>query len=230
MIDSIYPYLKKSFLFHFLFIALCAGISGLSSLFRNKVEISPAVRVDIIAMPDLTLNELRELRFDNWKESFVPEKKSPPALPTENFDSLLRNIGKKKVKTNSTIKKRGKKTRLEKLLLKGNLLSKGHLATGEKTGRITDELSLYAGGLPAKIKPYWKLPRHLMNRKLKCRIRVFIGSNGRLIKSEIVEESGEKDFDARALNAVRAASPFVAPSRKIRYNVGRGDVLLGFPL
>ena len=221
-------YLKRSFLFHLLFIVICVGASSISSLFRKKVEVTPAVRVDIVAMPDLTLRQLKELQFDNWEETF--EKNSEPIPKEKSFDSLLRNISRKKVNTKSPVKKRGKKTSLEKLLLKGNLLSKGQLATGDTRGQESDELSLYAGRLPVKIRPYWKLPRHLLDRGLKCRIRVFIDPRGRLIRAQIIEESSDKDFDTRALNAIRQASPFVAPSKKIRYNVGRGDIILGFPL
>jgi TonB family protein len=69
----------------------------------------------------------------------------------------------------------------------------------------------------------------LLDKKLKCRIRIWIAMNGSVTRAEIYEPSGDNEYDQRALDAVRATS-FPPLSAEFGRRAINGDILLGFPL
>ncbi|MCY4524093.1 MAG: cell envelope integrity protein TolA [Halobacteriovoraceae bacterium] len=243
-LDTLYPYVAVSILFHSILILsfyLFIKITGL--LFSGKfpeINIKSSVRVDVVAMPDLSLQELKSVGFSNkgWKEKFAKEVDDPAVKKIfkkakNNFQSMLKGISSQKVKSKISKKSTKKKMdnkKLKKLVLKGNQLSKSNRITGEGIGDLSGKFDLYISNLPEKIKPYWKLPSHLMGQELQCRIRIFLAPNGRLLKVELLKGSGNKEYDDRALASIKTAAPFDNVPEEIRKRVLRGDIVLGFPL
>ena len=89
---------------------------------------------------------------------------------------------------------------------------------------------VYASRLPDLVRPHWRLPSFLMDKNLKCRIRVWLNLNGEVTRTEVYQSSGEAEYDQRAVEAVKSTSPFPKLSEDYVKRALNGDILLGFPL
>ncbi len=215
-----------------------------------------SVRVDLVKMPTLTIKELktlRQLESSGGKQKPIVEKKE--VVTDENafikkkkkqdFMSLLKNLSERQVETK--VKKVDKKEtknkgpsgpkisgamrgKLKKLLIAGNKLGSGTAIVGSGDAEAQGALDRYATMLPEHVRPNWKLPSYLINKDLTCRVKLYLAPDGDLIKAEIFESSGDDEYDARALGAVKSSTPFPALPDEIATHGGRGSIVLGFPL
>ena len=212
-------------------------------------KLSSAMRVDVVAMPEMTLKELRSAVQAKGAPVSAPVEKQAPIKEGEtvlkkvkkqadlmNFlsDMSQKKVGRKKTKTK---KKKGTATGApnsfhnDELIRLGNQITKGTtLGQGEQGGEVDGVFAQYLGGLPDKIRPFWRVPSYLMNKGHQCRIRVFIAKNGKILDREIYQSSGVKEFDNRALRALDQVGAFPAPSSEIVARVVSGKVIIGFPL
>ena len=207
----------------------------------EKVEIiQTAVRIDVVGLPKMTLQELNQLDLIKGAD---PVEKTDVGKVNEtskvefktrkkvNLSHLLKKISNKNIAKKKRVKeKKIDQTLLKKLILEGNKVSSGSSATGQEVEKAQADFIQYIQSLPDKIKQFWKLPSYLLGKNLRCRLRIFIASDGRLLKIEIFESSGDKEFDERAVTSVKSASPFSKPSSNIIARLTAGEVILGFPL
>lgn len=212
---------------------------------RPKVEIiQSAVRVDVVEMPKYTVQELKKMQVAPMPEApeevtgevkpEEPEKKVEEA-PKVDLSNILNTLSKKDVKPQPTKKVKGKqeidKTKLKTLLLEGNKVSKGSSIVGDSYAKEESKFNTYMATLPDYIRPFWKLPTYLLeNENLNCRIKIFIDSDGKIVKSEIIESSGEAEFDRKALQAIKDTKSLPPPEKAILARVSSGKIILGFPL
>jgi TonB family protein len=180
-----------------------------------------------------------------------PQKgKAPPKIENKKtkllgLHEMLKNLGQKKVaKMNAKEKAKvigqdgaqlvGVKERkvYNGLILAGNKISKGQAITGDSklSEAMSQEYAEYGDQVTKSVKKNWFLPTYLQDKKLVCRIRIFISSQGSLLKAEVMEPSGNKDFDEKAMRAVRRGAPFPPPSAKIAKELAFQGFILGFPL
>jgi colicin import membrane protein len=235
---------------------------------KNMELVQASVRVDMVAMPKYTLNELKNLSSgveEAKKEESTPEpvkevvkeepkpepKVEPKAeekvvdatpsfeeankLKRQSFLSKLKVIGNKKIKSEGTQKaEKGlygeKATDLKNLVMAGNRLNKGTAMYGDSNAGDLTAFQVYAGRLPDLVRPHWRLPSFLMDKKLKCRIRVWIAPNGEVTRTEIYQSSGDNEYNQRAIEAIKSASPFPRLSEEFGKRGQNGDIVLGFPL
>jgi len=227
---------------------------------KKYTVIQSAVRVDVVEMPKMTLKELKVVELNKGgavAEEIAPEpvaKKvaQPPVAESDvkflkkkkkkNFLSMLKEIGKKKVDTkrkNKGKKKRAKgnglgavaESELNKMIFAGNKLSKGSAIVGTLGESETGDFADFSLQLPDIVRPHWNLPAYLKNNEeLQCRIQIFLSKNGEVIKASIIESSGNNDYDAKALEAIKRASPFPYVPSSIIKRVLAGEIVLGFPL
>jgi colicin import membrane protein len=233
---------------------------------KNMELVQASVRVDMVAMPKYTLNELKNLSSgveEAKKEEAVetpikteskePAKEEPKAespedktvsaptfeevnqLKRQSFLSKLKQFGNKKITSDGNQKATkglyGEKvTNLKTLVLAGNKLTKGTAMFGEGNASDLTAFQVYASRLPDLIRPHWRLPSFLMDKKLKCRIRVWIAQNGDVSRAEVYQSSGDGEYDQRAIEAIRSASPFPRLSEEFGKRGQNGDIALGFPL
>ena len=252
-------YFAKSSYIH-LGIFLLFIISSVSINFFNEKRkkdnikiVESSVRVDLIAMPDMTIKELKAMGLPRIGQKIVETAVKPKEIVTKNpndfqlakkkknFLSMMKTLAKKKAKAAKNIKSRVKKNkkegslegidrgRLKDLILQGNKLSKGTNITGSGAGG-TDAFSRYLGKLPSSVKPFWTLPSYLLGKNYTCRVRIFLSADGKLIKSELYETSGNKEYDGKAMLAVKQASPFPKLAEEFKDRGLSGDIVLGFPL
>ncbi len=244
--------------FHFLFFLLSfAGGKLVSTIFQSSdVEIiHSAVRVDVIGMPKFTLQELKKMEAQPVVEK-LPQivKGTKDEAKTENEDVIKKNdlIIQKETKKKERVSflnlindysnkkiavkadKKGSKesvssSQLDSLIIEGNKLSKGSALVGDYSDVQQSDFSAYVQNIPGIIRPFWKLPSYLMEKNLRCRIKIFLSSEGKLIKIELQESSGVSEFDVRAEQAVRD-SIFPKPSEKVGTRLTSYGIILGFPI
>lgn len=210
--------------------------------------IQSSVRVDIVEMPKFTVQELKRMDIAPPSPDTKEEEERPSAdksksdlefkqkIKKVNLNNLLNNLSKKntakrkkkKVKGNQNLNAHRKQ--LRKLVLEGNKVSAGTSLMGDGLAQARTAFNNYVSVLPNFVRPNWKLPSYLIDRGLKCRIRVFIAANGKILRAEIYESSGESEFDLKALSSVKQVHSFPKPDREILPRVAAGDVILGFPL
>lgn len=236
------------------------GGKTIATVFKNNdVEIiKSAVRVDVVGMPKLTIQELKQLQNNaapaepevvkGPKEDEKPKEDDTPD-EIKKDDLVIQEAGKveKKKKKSSFLsivneaankkveKKKGTETgkgnkNLDSLILEGNRLSKGSALVGDFSGEAATEFGAYVQALPDHLRKQWRLPSFLMNKDLKCRIRVNLSSSGKLIRAEIVESSGNPDYDRYAMRAVNDSDPFPKPSDAVGPQLSSRGIILGFPL
>jgi colicin import membrane protein len=256
--EKLRMFFTKSFFLHvaiILFFVLASFVINYTIEKTKRASlkiIESSVRVDMVAMPELTIKELKTMGLPQVGRKVdktpvvvdkTPVKKNDflKVKKKKNFLSLMKDMAKKKVNTKKYKKKKTKnKTKqgqidgiergdLKKLLLQGNKLSQGTGIVGNGVA-ATDAFSLYLGRLPMIVKPHWILPSYLIDKDLKCRIRIYLGENGKLLRSNIFETSGNKEYDKKALLAVKKAAPFPELADNIKKRGIDGDIVLGFPL
>lgn len=213
----------------------------------NLNEISPAVRVDVVEMPNLTMQELKkiqvqrnavaqpEVKEEVSEESSKIEFKKP--VEGKSLSEILKEEAQKKVKMlqdKNEVKKSKEDSnalsnKFKELIIQGNKISKGTSLTGDGREQISGNFGLYVATLPEYVRPNWKLPSYLLNKNLSCRIRIFLDVNGNLVKAEFYQNSGDEEYDKRAMESVKLTK-FPAPDETIRAGVLNGRILLGFPL
>ena len=228
----------------------------------NLELIKASVRVDMVAMPKYTLNELKkissgetEVKKDEISVIASPTEKVidheidvKPKEPDSNsnfeeasnkkrqdFLSKLKKIGNKIIKDNGIQKAdkglHGEKaSELKDLVLAGNKLHVGGAMQGEGSEDDMSAYQAYASRLPDLIRPRWRLPSFLLAKKLKARIRVWLAINGEVTRAEVHQTSGDNEFDQRAIDAIKEASPFPRLTDDIAKRGSNGNIILGFPL
>jgi colicin import membrane protein len=239
-------------------IAYAGGDLMLNTFRRTDVEIiRSSVRVDVVGMPKFTVQELKELQKSATPQPQEPvevkgateAKKVEVADVIKENDLVIQQVDKKKTKASfmnlvadySSQKVAPKAQpkgaaegvsdkRLESLVMEGNRLSKGSALVGDFSDADVTEFSAYVQTVPELIRPHWKLPTYLLERELRCRIRVFLAATGKIVKLEVMESSGVSEFDARAEKAVRDAAPFPKPSDAVGARLAGSGIVLGFPL
>jgi colicin import membrane protein len=207
--------------------------------------IKASVKVDVVAMPKFTIQELKKLDDVPKVEEEASKKEVEPVAvqnevaPVINKDDLvqekLEKVKKKKLSSllSSYSKKeisKNKKDGENGIVLAGNKLSKGTALVGESSDAASSEFAGYVGELPDQIRKFWKIPGYLREQNLKCRIRLFLGLRGQVIKSEVFESSGVQEYDERAMAAISQAGPFSAPSSDVAKRLLSQGIILGFPL
>lgn len=221
--------------------------------------IRSAIRVDVVGMPKFTVQELKDLEqkaADLPKEPEIAKGEKVEAKPEvedviKKDDLVIQEVDKDKPKKKSSFlnvlseysnkkvapkeQKKGKTAgtadkNLQALVLEGNRLSQGTALTGDFADGPTSEFAGYVQTLPGAIRPYWKLPSYLMDQDLKARIKIFISTSGQLLKLEMVESSGQAEYDARAEKAIRDAAPFSVPPEAVGARLTSSGIILGFPL
>lgn len=237
------------------FLLAFLGGEVISRVFKNNtVEIiNASVRVDVVGMPKFTIQELKQMEAQPVIEAppeVVKGKKEEIVSETEDVikkdDLVIQEVGKKKAsflnmlndysnkKVAAKAERKGERAgssnkNLDSLIIEGNRLSKGSALVGDYSDEMTSEFSAYVQNIPGVIRPFWKLPSYLLEKDLRCRIKIYLSSDGKLLKTELQESSGVAEFDARAEKALRDAT-FPRPSNEVGSRLTSSGIILGFPI
>ena len=114
---------------------------------------------------------------------------------------------------------------LRQLVFKGNKIIDGSSLTGiEKL-----EIEEYVDKVEAHVKSYWTLPQWLARKKLRAKALVKWDSRGIPTMIQIIESSGNDEFDEIVIVTLQKATPFPVPPEKFILMVRQQGVLFGFP-
>ena len=256
-------YLRRSFYIHCA-LSLCTLIGGKvmlkhqEELRNNNIQLVHAsVRVDMVAMPKYTQEELKVMAEDKPAMEKVEAKKEEKkeekpaeevkAKPNEDFKTKmakeveeaqkhqsfltsLKQLSDKKINDKKNKAKGNETQTLKSPVYAGNKLAQGSAVTGDRNSEDLGANQLYASKVAAKVRPNWRLPNFLKEKKLNCIVRVRIARNGDVIQSEILKSSKDEEYDKKALEAVNNSSPFPALSKEIKTQNDEVEIGLGFPL
>jgi len=210
-----------------------------------------SVRVDVVGMPKMTLQELRELQAEATPPRPEPKptqatKAEPTEAPPKADDivmpgqeakkklgSLLADYSAKKVPKSEKDTKgesKGKNDGLDSLILEGNKLSRGTALVGDVSETADTPFVAYVQTLPELVRAHWRLPSFLKDANLQCRLHLWIGERGDILRIQVRESSGNKEYDDRAVLAVKSAAPFPVPPSEAQAKLGSRGIILGFPL
>jgi colicin import membrane protein len=241
-----------------LFLILIAFIVGrvLHSQYSRDAGleiIQASVRVDVVGMPKMTLKELKELesmpvapveepkvveasKTEEVKPEIKPDDLVVPdesAPKRKSLTSFLTDYSSQKVKVDTKTKKGDKAAKLQgldSLIIEGNRISKGTALVGSNSDMADSVFVGYVQRLPERVREHWRLPGYLKEQELKCRMHVWIGVRGEILRTEVRESSGNNEFDSRAEAAIRAAAPFTVPPPEVAPKLATRGIILGFPL
>lgn len=217
--------------------------------------ISASVRVDVVGMPKFTIEELRQMELPSdapkdepsqaeaSKEQVTEAPAKPDDIvmpeegkekPKKSLTSFLQDYSKKEVKVapnNKKGEKKGKIDGLDSLIIEGNRLSKGTALVGSTSDLADSAYVGYGQTIPERVRLQWRLPGYLKEQtQLKCRVQLWIGPRGELLKAQVRESSGNSEYDDLALGAVRASAPFPPPPIDAAPKIASRGLVLGFPL
>lgn len=220
----------------------------------NKIRtVGKAIKVDVVAMPRMTIKELQALESaaPGKPEETKPVKKVEDTGGDEktifkkttkklSLSERLKKLSQRRVKTKKTRKSPTKKkeegnegisgTRLKKILALGNKLQEGQALTGDNVGNSGDLFDQYAVLITDIVRANWKLPAYLADKDLRCTIQLFISKTGQVIRTKKITSSGNEDYDDFALSAIKKVESLPAPDKAILSRVLSGEIALAFPL
>lgn len=192
--DKFYNYFVLALIVHtvvFTFFYLSSSFDFFKNS-RPKINIiKSSVRVDVVAMPKFTKQELKEMKLipmsdkkeitenTKIKKENILKEKVEKATKKVNLSSLFGNLSKKKI-VESNKNSKGKKTatkynkELAKLVLEGNKISKGTAVTGTNDYSNSEVFTSYVQELPSYVRPYWKLPTYLMDKGIFYSVNLWL--------------------------------------------------------
>ena len=257
-------YTLNSFMLHLVVVAMIFFSTlflwqGQKALRKENLKLVEAsVRVDMVALPDKTLKELKSLQqlqrsapqkvvVEEVREVVKKEvpkedtfvKKEKTKVPKKSLSDLLKKYSDKKVKKVKKVKKKAPRekglsksamNKLSELVKKGNIVKSGAALAGSGSQEELDALESYSAGLPEVVRAHWQLPSYLLESELRCRVRIFLKKDGSLLRKTIFESSGDEEYDRRALKAIDAVGIFPPVPETIIGRVAQGDIVLAFPL
>ncbi len=98
---------------------------------------------------------------------------------------------------------------------KGNVLSPGTELTG--INKLQNENYLIQ--LDRHVKNFWSLPEWLARGNFKSRVRIFIDSHGLMVNAQVIEGSGNAQYDDIVLETVKKAVPYPTPPEKLQERI-----------
>lgn len=243
--------LKTSLIVH---VGLLVFIILKSLVFPSSYTMSPpSLRVDIVDLPDVLKKDLKKTPMptsDEVKKALekvdkeVREAKSKKAKAPPVEEAAPDEMVLKPKDKGAPDKKREKKMKsaldrikaLSKISddeeikvapVKGNILSKGTSLSGEARENVE---ATYADLVRDRAAEYWELNPLLARQKLTAKVRIHIDNQGRLIKVNFTQLSGNPKFDEEVKRAIQRAAPFPKPPAPIAEDILTSGVGLAFPL
>lgn len=242
---SFFMHVIVFFLFYF-FHQFSLNLSSDDNLNVDNEKRVKLIRVDVVTMPKMTIQELRKRQqlstSRGVQNAKINEKKEVVAKQNdEELDDLFSDLASKKVKLkkSDTIQKVKKKTErkgdefsqseLDELIYEGNKISEGSSLEGSLSQEELSEFEKYKESLPRFIRPHWSLPSYLARKGLVMRIQIGLDNKGKILFKKIIQSSGVEEFDKRAILSLEKAS-LPAPKKELVPYARSGKIILGFPL
>ncbi len=222
----------------------------------NKPEVSKvrvigkAIKVDVLAMPKMTYQQLKKLT-PGTSQKPAPKVKEE-VKDTGGSDKVILNKEKKQKSLADMLSKYAKRdvkidnkprptkkaqkkdvednTDYSGIIAAGNKLSDGTSYTGTSSEAARDAFDKYVISVMEAVRKNWKLPAYLASLELSCHVQIFLSADGKLLDYKIIKKSGNEEYDAKALSSIKAVSRFPRPNKEIANRLVAGEIVLAFPI
>jgi protein TonB len=218
------------------------------------VPIAPALRVDLVGLPDLLKKDLvkvpKELPKTDLQKKLeaaaqeakkikpAPPKAAPPKdemvlNPKKAAKEKERKIDLALAKIRALERLKDKteeekpKEEDEPIVIKGNQASKGTSLSSDAKEKA--QASYYDLVRDALVE-YWALPAWLGRQALAAQIQIRIGPAGRVLSAKFLKPSGNDQFDAAIMATIKEAQPLPRPPEELLSSLNDDGVIVGFPL
>ncbi len=184
------------------------------------------INIDVVGMPNILKKDLASLNNEEEKakpEMTIPEK-TKISIKKDSLVSKIKEAVQEEQNYLAKIK-----------IIKGLQAQKGVTggtsmnSTGSGGGSSESvQANPYFHTVKQYVRNYWKIPNWMKTEGLNVLVMMKIADDGNISEADISQSSGNPDFDALALNAVRNAAPFPTPPVSVRETVHSG-IILSFP-
>lgn len=217
------PYLKWSLIAH-LGLVVAAAIQALILPGKSTPRI-PLLRVDLVALPDLTPQEMVRMQ----KAAARPQKEEKSSKETLSSKDRVANALARLRAIRDASEQRDAQDRQAKApeVVKGNVLTRGQSLS--EHARETGEAS-YLDVVRDRLEANFALPVWLKRLDPKARILLQISASGSVIRLSFVESSGNAEYDRIVRQTVEDAQPFPAPDDGIADRIASEGIVIDFPL
>jgi len=245
----------KRFLFVSALLHLSVGLVWLVQNFlfpRPVIEYQKAIRIDVIGLPDKVIsieppkqeeieqqssmkkNLGHETPIEKGVRKSVSQAKIPARTNLAKGDKLSKNnLGSSKLSQLSALDKleksmaeeEGRNRLLKQMIFKGNAIVEGSSITGLNKIEAED----YVGLVESHVRSFWRLPQWLASSRMRAKALVKWDSRGMPILIQIIESSGNDEFDQVVMETLQKAVPLPEPPEKFALIMRRQGVIFGFP-
>lgn len=183
------------------------------------------------------------VRLGQNKPEWLPRKETPPPPPKEEAVAIAADSKAVPVPTPKKAAPTEQKKSFNDLLKRVNDYEKDAKPDdykgkgdekGSKAGTEFQTATVgmqYATDIDGRIRPNWDIPTVIPEEerpKLEATVVLYIGPDGKILKSEMAERSGNRLFDDALMRAIRLSSPLPAPPEELKYRVMRDGFEITF--
>jgi colicin import membrane protein len=219
----------------------------------EPISYQKAIRVDMIGLPDKVTsqeipkpsskaNEKKTAQSEpdkienDLKEQNKKESRSDIQDKTRVHSQLRptkSNLGSSKISQLSALDKieklmeeeENRNKLLRQMVFKGNAIVDGNSLSGLNKIEAEDYVNL----VEAHVRSFWRLPQWLAASKLRAKALVKWDSRGMPVLIQIIESSGNDEFDQIVMDTLQKAVPLPEPPEKFALIMRRQGVVFGFP-
>ncbi|MBS1983968.1 MAG: TonB C-terminal domain-containing protein [Bdellovibrionales bacterium] len=243
--------IRRSFAFHggLIILALVQGYvsnhiesaKSKEAYLREQVTKS-AIRVDIVDLPSLKLDDLAKVDATEDIGAVKPNKAEPePPKSKPSETAMIDRTQTAKAEEKKKPEKKKKESALDRLkalrdtmrvegrrqelmkklkgdkeggrpMLGGNVLSEGDSTSGD----VATVHNAFVGKIKNHIRKHWSVPGWMTTGKFQARVVVKIAPDGRVLSFEFEKKSGNDEYDANVKRSIESSNPFPPPPPELK--------------
>lgn len=234
--DQFHRWLLLSLLSHGIGFLIFIIYQSFSPTPESKV-FQTAIRVDMVALPDKVVeyplptaansdSSPRDSKPPTVKSESKNAKKSSPSKVDRYGVSRQLRQWQALEKLESDLKESEEAlTKMRQIVFKGNKIMAGQALRGIEKLEAED----YVARVEQHVKSFWTLPQWLKSRPYRAKLLVKWDTNGIPVLIQLVETSGNEEFDQYVFETIQKATPLPSPPEKFTLLVRQQGVIFGFP-
>jgi colicin import membrane protein len=165
------------------------------------------------------------LNLAQLKKNQAKQKEAFQKLKTMTaIERIQKEVERDKKESNDSKKASTVGVPAKNVPIKGNILAPG----SELVGIDKLQHESYASELDRHVKQFWSLPEWLNRKGYKAQLVVHIDERGQIISRELLNPSGNPQFDESIIATIDQSNPLPPPPEKLSAKVRSEGILIGF--
>ncbi len=206
------------------------GIKKLKTLPRTTIEEQKKLFAAKPKTPKKEMKAPAKKKTKSVKRKKTSKKKSKPRQ--KKLTAAERKMQDALAKIDKELKQRQAPAEVAQPTIEGEGYEFGTSKTAQQISPADAEYLQYQAKVRSKIINEWIIPPIFneieTTKKLNSKITVTVDNEGSIISTRWSEKSGDNSFDASALRAVKRASPFPKPPKRLAWEVFNEGFLVEF--